>query len=302
MKLVIVGPTASGKTSLSIDLAHHLGGPEAVEIIGADAMQLYRGMDIGTAKASIEERRGIIHHQIDVLDIAQEASVSAYQDHGRADMAAIVAAGKTPLVVGGSGLYVSALLDEIEFPGTDPAVRAFYEHMHAEKGDVGMHRLLAEVDPESANVIDPRNRRRVIRALEVNKVTGSSFQPRFPRHTSHYDDVVMIGLERDKDEIADLIERRTTTMFDSGLIEETQALRDRGLDDAPTARRATGYAEALNVLDGTMTREEAQASVSMATRRLVKKQYTWFRRDPRITWFSATNTDEIVRFVDSMAS
>lgn len=287
MIIAIVGPTAAGKTEASLELADRLGGPEAVEIIGADAMQLYRGMDIGTAKLPAGERRGINHHQIDVLDISEEASVAAYQRHARADLDAIVARGRIPVIVGGSGLYVSALLDEIDFPGTDPAVRAKYEAMAGDLGAERLHEMLAGIDPVSATVIDPRNVRRVVRALEVNEITGRSFQPRFPRHTSHYPDTVVYGIAADPAELAPRIDRRTRAMFDSGLIEETRGLRERGLDTAPTAATATGYAQALAVLDGRMSEPEAMEDVSAATRKLVKKQLTWFRSDPRITWVPA---------------
>lgn len=285
--IAVVGPTAVGKSAAAVNLAHSLGGAGSSEIVGADAMQLYRDMDIGTAKVTDEEKRGITHHQIDVLDISQEASVAAYQNHAREDIDGIVAASKTPILVGGSGLYVSAALDKIDFPGTVPEVRERLEAKFAEVGGAAMHAELARVDPASAKVIDARNERRVVRALEVNEVTGRSFQPVFPRHTSHYDSTMVIGLTLDQKILDERIAQRTATMFELGLLEETKALRKCGLDDAPTARTATGYREALAVLDGVMTVEEAIESVSVATRKLVKKQLTWFRRDPRITWVEA---------------
>lgn len=277
MIIAIVGPTASGKTAASIEAAHQLGSSG---IVGADAMQLYRGMDIGTAKATLAERRGIPHYQIDVLDLHEEASVAAYQKHARADLESL----ENPVLVGGSGLYVSAVLDAIDFPGTDPALRAKYTEMHSEIGDQKLHELLAKIDPASAEVIDPRNSRRVIRALEVNELTGQSFQPRFPRHTPYYEDIIMVGLRLEPQVLKDRIAKRTESMFADGLLEETAELRRRGLDDAPTARTATGYREAIDVLDGRMSIEEAKAGVSDATWKLVRKQMTWFRRDPRITW------------------
>lgn len=285
--LAIVGPTAVGKSAAAISIAHTLGGSQAWEIIGADAMQLYRGMDIGTAKVTLDERAGIPHHQIDVLDISEDASVAAYQRHAREDLDGIVSRGRMPLLVGGSGLYISAVLDRIDFPGFDLEVRARLEQECERDGAEAMHARLRRIDPRSADVIDPRNVRRVIRALEVNEVSGHSFQPVFPRHTSHYPDTVVVGLEMSMEELHARIEARTRLMMSGGLLEETQALRERGLDDAPTARMATGYREALAVLNGTMTTSEAEAAISAATRRLVKKQYTWFRRDPRIQWIPA---------------
>lgn len=285
--IAIVGPTAVGKSAAAIDLAHALGGPDAAEIIGADAMQLYRGMDIGTAKVTPDERRGITHHQIDVLEIWQEASVAAYQKHARRDVESIVDRGKTPIIVGGSGLYVSAVLDRIDFPGTVPEVRRRLMEELDEIGGEAMHDRLREIDPLSADVIDVRNERRVVRALEVNEVTGRSFQPVFPRHTSMYEDAVVFGLDLPAEALDHQIEQRTRLMLAQGLIEETRDLRRQGLDSAPTARTATGYREALAVLDGTMTADEAAESITAATRRLVKKQRTWFRRDPRITWLKA---------------
>lgn len=285
--IAVVGSTAVGKSAAAIDLARRLGGAQAAEIIGADAMQLYRGMDIGTAKVTKAERRGIVHHQIDVLDIGQEASVAAYQRHGRADLESIVAAGKTPILVGGSGLYVSAILDKISFPGTVPAVRARLMAELDQLGAGAMHEKLRRIDPRSAAVIDARNERRVVRALEVNEVTGRSFQPAFPRHTSFYDDTIVVGLDRESQVLNARITQRTDTMLEAGLIDETRRLRQQGLDRAPTARTATGYEEALAVLDGTMTRAMAAEAITSATRKLVKKQRTWFRRDPRITWIDA---------------
>lgn len=298
MILAIVGPTAVGKSAAAIELAVRIGGADAAEIVGADAMQLYRGMDVGTAKVTAEEQRGIPHHQIDVLDISQEASVAAYQRHSRGDIDAIAGSGKLPILVGGSGLYMSAALDKIDFPGTDPHVRERLERRAEEIGADALHAELEAIDPESARVIDPRNIRRVVRALEVNEVTGRSFQPVFPRHTSHYDGTMVVGLEMGMGELEERIALRTDLMFESGLLEETRALRERGLDDAPTARTATGYREALAVLDGVMTVDEARESVTLATRRLVKKQLTWFKRDPRIEWVTPDQAparlDEIV--------
>lgn len=286
--LAVVGPTASGKTALSLDIADLLGGPDRVELISADAMQLYRGMDIGTAKLPLAQRRGYVHHQLDVLDVRDEASVAAYQKHARANLESIVGRGKIPIVVGGSGLYVSALLDELDFPGTDPDLRSELEGVAASEG---LEPLIAELrakDPVSAETINLKNPRRVIRALEVVRLTGRSYTPVFPRHTSYYAPTHLIGTYRDREVLNEAIGLRAQEMFDRGLLEETATLLEAGLRDGVTARKATGYAEAIAVLDGSMTIADAIASVSQATRRLAKKQRTWFRRDERIAWYDLT--------------
>ena len=243
--IAVVGPTAVGKSAAAVNLAHSLGGAGSSEIVGADAMQLYRDMDIGTAKVTDEEKRGITHHQIDVLDISQEASVAAYQNHAREDIDGIVAASKTPILVGGSGLYVSAALDKIDFPGTVPEVRERLEAKFAEVGGAAMHAELARVDPASAKVIDARNERRVVRALEVNEVTGRSFQPVFPRHTSHYDSTMVIGLTLDQKILDERIAQRTATMFELGLLEGNEGVeevRARRRANCPDRHRLSGGA------------------------------------------------------------
>lgn len=289
--IAVVGPTASGKTALSIRLAHALGGAEHVEIISADAMQLYRGMDIGTAKITEEERAGIAHHQLDVLDVTQPASVAAYQEYARADIAAIHGRGRIPLVVGGSGLYISALLDELDFPGTDPQIRRELEDIWETHGLEPLIAELADKDPVSAETINLANPRRVIRALEVVRLTGQSYTPIFPRHTSHYTNTLHIGVRRDRDELNEAIGHRAETMFKSGLIDETLTLLDQGLRGSPTASKATGYAEAIDVIDERLSIPEAIESVALHTRRLAKKQRTWFRPDPRIAWIDVVNAD-----------
>lgn len=290
--IAVVGETASGKTSLSLELADLLGGSHRVEIISADAMQLYRGMDIGTAKLPLNERRGITHHQLDVLEVTETASVAAYQGSARADIANILDRGKIPLVVGGSGLYISALLDELNFPGTDEAVRSELNEVWESEGLEPLIAELREKDPVSASTINLANPRRVIRALEVVRLTGKSYTPVFPRHTSHYSNVLHFGVTRDRAVLNEAIFNRAHGMFDVGLIEETRMLIDRGLRDGETARKATGYAEAMAVIDGEMSIAEAIESVAFHTRRLAKKQRTWFRRDKRISWFDLTADTE----------
>ena len=291
MLISIAGPTASGKTALSLEVAELLGGRGHVEIISADAMQLYRGMDIGTAKLPKEQRRGIVHHQLDVLDIHEEASVAAYQRHARLDVESIHSRGKVALVVGGSGLYLSALLDELDFPGRDPAIRAELEAVARATGLGPLIEELARKDPQSHATIDLANPRRVIRALEVIRLTGGLYTPRFPRHTSHYTDHVAFAVNRDVGLLNDSIMERTREMMAYGLLEETGALLERGLRDTPTASRATGYSQAIAMLDGRMSEEEAIEGIARATRRLAKKQRTWLRADPRLTWLDLSGAD-----------
>jgi tRNA dimethylallyltransferase len=280
--IVIVGPTATGKSELALDLAERWGA----EIVGADAMQLYRGMDIGTAKVPPELRRGIPHHQIDVLGVREEASVAAYQRHARADVAAIAARGRVAIAVGGSGLYVRALLDQIEFPGTDPAVRAAWEARAAQAEPGEMHALLAERDPAAAAAIEPGNTRRIVRALEVIEMTGRPFAATLPRY-AYAVPAVQLGVDGDVIGVDQAIDARARRMLDEGLIEEVEALAAVGLRESRTASRATGYAEGLAVLDGRMTRDEAAAAIALATRQLARRQRKWFRRDPRVAWIES---------------
>lgn len=301
MIVSIVGPTASGKTALSLELAALLGGPDSVEIISADAMQLYRSMDIGTAKLPLEQRLGIPHHQVDVLDVTDEASVAAYQRSARLDVADIQSRAKIPIVVGGSGLYVSGLLDELDFPGHDSRIRAELEATVTMQGLAPLVAELAQKDPRAYATMDVANPRRVVRALEVIRLTGQPYTPRFPRHTSHFESVLMFAVTREKTVLHDSIERRAQDMMKSGLLEETRGLIDVGLRHAPTASRATGYAQALDVIDGNLTPQEAIESIALATRRLAKKQGTWFRADPRLTWFDLTDGD-LTRVARDIAS
>jgi tRNA dimethylallyltransferase len=280
--VAIVGPTATGKSELALDLAERIGG----EIVGADAMQLYRGMDIGTAKLPPEQRRGIVHHQLDVLDVRDEASVAAYQRHGRADLAGIAARGRRAVVAGGSGLYVRALLDQLEFPGTDPAVRAEWEARAGEAAPGELHGVLVARDPAAAAAIEPGNIRRIVRALEVIELTGRPFSAGLPRHRYALA-AVQIGLDGDLPEVDRQIDVRAQRMIGGGLIDEVEVLVESGLREGRTASRATGYAQALAVLDGTMTPAEAAASIALATRQLARRQRKWFRRDPRVAWIKS---------------
>ncbi len=297
----VVGPTASGKSDLSLALVEELpgllGGNGVGQIVGADALQLYRGMDIGTAKTPFDQRRGITHHQIDVLDLMDEASVATYQTKARRDIALIHEAGDIAVVAGGSGLYQRALLDVIEFPGKDPSIRARLE-LEAEglMGSRGLHERLAELDPVSAGRIDPHNARRIIRALEVIEITGKPYSSHMPDHRYEAPTVV-VALRRDMDELDERISRRTAKMFEDGLLEETRSLAQQGLREAKTASRATGYAQALAVIDGQMSVDEAIESITVATRQLARRQIKWLRPDPRVIWIDVADGDEDERIV-----
>lgn len=279
--IAVVGATATGKSGLALGLAEALG---AAEIVNADAMQFYRGMDIGTAKLSIGERRGVPHHQLDVLDPSEEASVAAYQREARADVEGIAGRGAAPIAVGGSGLYVRALLDELEFPGTDPAVRAAIEAQREEIGAAGLHRLLAEKDPVAAATIDAANTRRVVRALEVIELTGKPFTANLPTGEYHWP-TIQFGLRGPNEWLDERIETRARQMIADGLLKEVAGLGALG----PTASRATGYSQALDCLAGRLPEEELASAIALATRQLSRRQIKWFRRDSRIHWLDATD-------------
>lgn len=281
--IAVVGATATGKSDLAIALARQLDG----EVINADALQLYRGMDIGTAKVTPEERAGVPHHLLDVLEVTEEASVSAYQRDAREAIAAIRSRGRTPILVGGSGLYVRAVLDDIEFPPTDAALRERLEQRIAQEGTEALHRELAASDPEAAGIIGPRDARRIVRALEVGALTGRPFTAFLPRPLYADASTVQIGLRRDRALLHERIAARVDRMVEAGLLEEIRALREKGLDRGLTARRAIGYEQGLAVLDGTLDCAQAIQDTVTGTRRLVRKQDTWFRRDARVHWLDA---------------
>ena len=293
VRIAIVGPTATGKSDLALDLADALTpaagtvpGAGGVEILNADASQLYRGMDIGTAKLPPGQRRGHPHHQIDVLDVREDASVAAYQRHARADLEGAEARGARVVVVGGSGLYVRAVTDALEFPGTDRAVRAAFQERVLREGARRLWEELNEADPASAQRIEPSNTRRIVRALEVLAVTGRPFSATLPR----YEDLVPtlhLALRVDRAALNARIDARTAAMFDAGLVGETEALMSAGLEQGRTAPQAIGYAQAIDVLRGRITRADAIALTAQATRRLASRQIKWFRRDPRIHWIDA---------------
>ncbi|HEV2782550.1 MAG TPA: tRNA (adenosine(37)-N6)-dimethylallyltransferase MiaA [Actinophytocola sp.] len=285
--VAVLGPTATGKSALGIELAERLGG----EVVNADAMQLYRGMDIGTAKVTDAERRGVRHHLLDVLDVHQTASVAAYQRAARAAIEELVAAGRVPILVGGSGLYVQAVLDDLDFPGTDPRLRAELEAELAVHGSAVLHARLAARDPAAAAAILPSNGRRIVRALEVIELTGRPFSATLPRPGAPRYGTVLIGLDVAAAELDARVDARVDRMFARGLVDEVRALENRGLREGRTASRALGYQQVLAAFDGEYDLAAAAAETARATRRFVRRQRSWFRRDPRITWLDAARPD-----------
>ncbi|CAG7845845.1 tRNA dimethylallyltransferase [Pseudoclavibacter triregionum] len=279
MLLVIAGATATGKTELSLDVAERLiaaGIP--AEVVNGDAMQLYRGMEIGTAKAPVEERRGIPHHLFDLLDVREESTVAAYQEAARGVIDEILGRGAVPILVGGSGLYLAAVLFDLRFPGADPEVRAKLERELEEWGPGMLHKRLRAYDPVSAERIDPRNGRRIVRALEAIAVTGEPFSASLPDQESWWRETTMVLLEEDRAVLTERLDRRVERMWADGLLEETAGLLERGLEEGVTARRAIGYAQAIAELRGEQTREEAIAEAQLLTRKYARRQVSWFRR------------------------
>lgn len=279
--VAVVGATATGKSALGIALARALGG----EVVNADASQLYRGMDIGTAKVPAADRV-VRHHLLDVLEVTEPASVAAYQRDARAAIAQITGRGRVPVLVGGSGLYVQAVLDDLRFPGTDPRMRARYEDLAARVGPRALHAELTRRDPAAAAVIEPANVRRVVRALEVGELSGQPFSASLPRRR-YLRPAVQLGLRADREALDARIDARARRMFEDGLLDEVRVLVGRGLREGRTARAALGYAQALQVLDGDLTPEQAVEQTARATRAFARRQVKWFRRDERITWLDA---------------
>ncbi|MER7780262.1 tRNA (adenosine(37)-N6)-dimethylallyltransferase MiaA [Streptomyces sp. NPDC096191] len=284
--IAVVGPTAAGKSDLGVFLAQRLGG----EVVNADSMQLYRGMDIGTAKLTPGERGGVPHHLLDIWDVTVAASVAEYQRLARERIDALLAEGRWPVLVGGSGLYVRGAVDNLEFPGTDPEVRARLEEELAELGSGVLHTRLAAADPEAARAILPGNGRRIVRALEVIEITGRPFTANLPGHDSVYD-TVQIGVDVARPELDERIARRVDRMWEAGLVEEVRALEARGLREGRTASRALGYQQVLTALAGDCTLDEARAETVRATKRFARRQDSWFRRDPRVHWLSGGVAD-----------
>jgi len=279
--IVICGATATGKSDIAIEVAQELGA----EIINADSMQLYRGMDIGTAKLTVEERKGIPHHLLDVLDVSEDSTVAWYQEQARAAITEIHGRGKDAVIVGGTGLYIKAILDDLNFPDTDPEVRAKLEAELAEFGAAALFTRLEELDPAAALAIDRANSRRVIRALEVIEITGLPFTANLPREdSSRYPDALQFGLVMDREHLREQIDQRVDRMWDAGFVDEVDRLIIQGIGNGSTAQRALGYAQIIAMRSGSMTEEEAKEDTKRASRQYARRQETWFSRDARIQW------------------
>lgn len=282
--IAVVGPTGSGKSDLAVNLALELDG----EVINADAMQFYRGMDIGTAKMTVAERRGVPHHLLDILDVTEEASVSDFQRQARDAIADIHGRGKRAILAGGSGLYVRAALDVLEFPGTDPQLRKQLEAELAEHGTAAMLDRLRAVDPASAARLS--DDRRIIRALEVHELTGRPFSSFMPRREYHQP-AIQVGLSVDREVLRERLAARVHRMVDDGLLAEVRRLDAQGLRSGKTASRALGYSQFLRVVDGLSTVSGAAEETIVATRQFARRQLTWFRADPRISWLDWQDPD-----------
>ncbi|CAB4965513.1 unannotated protein [freshwater metagenome] len=294
--VALVGATASGKTGLSLDLAERLGG----EVVNTDAMQVYRGMDIGTAKLPEAERRGIAHHLLDVLDVTESATVALFQERARDAVADIRGRGAAPVLVGGSALYTRAIIDRFEFPGTDESLRRELEVELERVGSPALHARLAGVDPEAAGRIEPDNGRRVVRALEVIALTGRPNSASLPRLEYADPLTVQVGVDIDRPTLDERIARRVEEMFASGFVEEVEALLARGLAEGRTAPRAIGYREVMGYLAGDRTLAEAVEQTTTATRRFARRQDSWFRKDPRIVWVAHDDPDRVEKAVGAI--
>ena len=294
----MVGATASGKSALALDLAERLGG----EIVNTDSMQLYRGMDIGTAKLPSAERRGVPHHLLDLLEVTEPATVAEFQGWARDVIDDCRSRAVVPVLVGGSALYTRAVLDEFEFPGTDPGVRARLDGELAEHGPEALHARLAAVDPRAAAQVLPSNGRRVVRALEVVEITGRPFVASLPAQRYHYPEAVQVGVDIDRPALDVRIEQRVHQMWEDGLVEEVRRLAEAGLREGRTAHRALGYQQVLAFLDGDLSEDEARERTVSATRRFARRQDSWFRKDPRITWVAYDDPGRVEEAVAALSS
>jgi tRNA dimethylallyltransferase len=290
--IAIVGSTGTGKSELAIRIAETLReeGQEA-EIINADAMQLYRGMDIGTAKLPIAERCGIEHHLIDVLEVTQESTAAEYQKIARAKILEIQSRGAMPILVGGSMLYIAAVLNNFEFPVRDKDLRARLEQELLALGPNAMHQKLVELDASAASRIDPENGRRIVRALEIVTLTGEPFAAALPDEIESWQEVLEIGLRMDREILVAKLEERVRVMWEKGMVEETKELISKGLRESVTAGYAIGYAQALAQLDGEITQERAIESTTKLTQKYARRQMSWFKRDTRINWLDAIDPE-----------
>jgi tRNA dimethylallyltransferase len=279
--IVICGATATGKSDIAVEVAQEIGA----EIINADSMQLYKGMDIGTAKLSVPDRAGIPHHLLDILDVSQDSTVAWYQELARAAITEIHSRGKAAVIVGGTGLYIKAILDDLNFPDTDPEVRAKLEAEVDELGAASLFARLEELDPAAALAIDRANTRRIIRALEVIEITGQPFTANLPREdSSRYPDALQFGLVMDREHLRERIDLRVDRMWEQGFVAEVDHLISQGIRDGVTAQRALGYAQIIAMRGGTMSEDEAKEDTKRASRQYARRQETWFSRDARIQW------------------
>jgi tRNA dimethylallyltransferase len=279
--IVICGATATGKSDIALDIAEHIGA----EIINADSMQLYRGMDIGTAKLKVSERRNIAHHMLDVLDVTEDSTVAWYQERARSAIAEIHGRGLHAVIVGGTGLYIKAILDDLNFPDTDPQVRANLEKLGEEFGAHYLFERLEELDPAAALAIDRANIRRIIRALEVIEITGKPFTANLPREdSSRFPDALQFGLVMDREHLRDRIDLRVDRMWQEGFVAEVDQLITQGIRRGTTAQRALGYSQILAMRDGKLSEDEAKEETKRASRQYARRQETWFSRDQRIQW------------------
>jgi len=294
--VAIVGPTAAGKTALSLDLARALGG----EIVNTDSMQVYAGMDIGTAKLPVGERRGITHHLLNFLSITETATVAEFQRRARTVIDDLRSRGVPPVLVGGSALYTRAVLDRFEFPGTDPVVRAHFEERLTAEGPLRLHRELAGKDPAAAARIIESNGRRIVRALEVIELTGKLFSATLPSLTYVYENAHQVGVDIPRDLLDERIALRVEHMWEQGFVDEVRRLEAAGLRDARTASAALGYQQVLAFLAGDLTEQEAKEQTIQGTRRFARRQDSWFRKDPRITWVRWDDPDRIEKALSSL--
>jgi len=300
MRLVfIVGATATGKSELSLHLAEQLNG----EVVNADSMQLYRGMDIGTAKLSPQERRGIPHHLIDVLNVTQDASVAEYQTWARERIDQLLKDGKSAIVVGGTGLYVKAILDELNFPDTNPEVRARLNDEAERIGGAAMHQRLGRLDPAAAAAIPKENVRRVVRALEVIEITGKPFTANLPRAgATYYPSAEQYGLVMERDYLKERIDKRVESMWSRGFVDEVRSLMELGITSGKTAKVALGYSQIIELLSGVLSEAEALEETKRATRAYARRQETWFSRDNRIKWLKGDTAQRLDAILSSTIS
>ena len=301
--LCIVGPTGSGKSGLAINVALELAksGIKA-EIVNADSMQFYRGMDIGTAKVPVAERSGIQHHMLDWLDIAEENTAARYQVEARKVISDLIGQGILPIVVGGSMLYIAALINTFEFPGRDEALRAQLEQDLIDLGPAAMHKRLELLDETAASRIEPQNGRRIVRALEIVMITGEPFAASLPDQFESFLPVLEIGLNSAREHLVERLAQRVRDMWSSGLVDEVTGLVDKGIRDSKTASQAIGYSQALASIDGRLTEEEAIAETILLTQRYARRQMSWFRRDPRIHWFDYQAEDLVKEVMELVTS